>query len=208
MFINMLLRLIVSSVVQNTPEALKLTSQTERYEMQAETRYENARHYYLRLYASDFDGREIPDVLINRYQKKGFIECQTLDLMKLNQRIEDSHNEVVSMSDQTIQELIGNIRGEIPSLYQVCESIALLDMLAAFGQAATSSISEYSRPDLTDCLCIRSGRHPVREKVSQVLMMAVFLLTSHSLRCISKSLSLMTFTYLYRLASKLLLAAT
>jgi DNA mismatch repair protein MSH4 len=115
--------------------------------MQAETKYENARHYFLRLYESDFDGREIPDILINRYQKKGFIECQTLDL----------------------QELIENLRGEIPSLYQVCESITLLDMIAAFGHSAT--ISDYCRPELTDCIGIKSGRHPVREKVCQMLSM-------------------------------------
>jgi len=81
----------------------------------------------------------------------------------LNQRIQDSHLEVVSMSDKTIQELIENLRGEIPSLYQVCESIALLDMVAAFAQLATTS--DYSRPELTDCIGIKSGRHPVREKV-------------------------------------------
>jgi DNA mismatch repair protein MSH4 len=131
--------------------------------MQAETKYENARRYFLRLYESHFDGREIPDILINRYQKKGFIECQTLDLIKLNQRIQDSHLEVVQMSDKTIQELIESIRSEIPSLYQVCESIALLDMLAAFGHLATSS--DYTKPELTDCIGIKSGRHPVREKV-------------------------------------------
>jgi DNA mismatch repair protein MSH4 len=142
--------------------------------MQAETRYENARHYYLRLYESDFNGREVPEVLVNRYQKKGFIECQTLDLMKLNERIQDSHNEIVLMSDKTVQELIENLRGEIPSLYQVCESIALLDMLAAFGNAATSSVSDYSRPDLTDCIGIKSGRHPVREKVCRLCMIGVF----------------------------------
>lgn len=139
--------------------------------MQAETKYENARHYFLRLYESDFDGREIPDILINRYQKKGFIECQTLNLMKLNQRIEDSHLEVVSMSDRTIQELIEKLRGEIPSLYQVCESIALLDMIAAFGHSAT--IGDYCRPELTDCIGIKSGRHPVREKVCQMLSMQI-----------------------------------
>jgi len=176
--------------------------------MQAETRYDNARRYYLRLYASDFDGREIPEILINRYQKKGFIECQTLDLMKLNQRIEDSHHEIVSMSDQTIQILIGNIRGEIPSLYQVCESIALLDMLAAFGQAATSSVAEYSRPDLTDCLCVRSGRHPVREKVCQPPLIGILLLTLDCLRCTNRSSSPMTLTHPSKVASKLLLVVT
>lgn len=153
-----------------------LTRELERYKMQAETKYDNSRHYFLRLYESDFDGRAIPDILINRYQKKGFIECQTLDLMKLNSRIRDSHLEVVSMSNKTIQELIESIRAEIPSLYQVCESIALLDMIAAFGHLAIGS--EYSRPDLTDCIGIKSGRHPVREKVCVPSVVKILLANS------------------------------
>lgn len=85
--------------------------------------------------------------------------------MKLNQRIEDSHHEVVLMSDKMIQELIDNIRGEMPILFRVCESVAMLDMIAAFGQLATVG-GEYVRPELTDCIAIKSGRHPVRERVS------------------------------------------
>jgi DNA mismatch repair protein MSH4 len=134
--------------------------------MQSETRYDNARRYYLRVSESDFDGRALPDILVNRYRKKGFIEFQTLELMKLNQRIEDSHQEVVLMSDNTVQELIDNIRGEIPILFKVCESIAVLDMIAAFVHLATTS--DYTKPEISDCIVIQSGRHPVREKVGRV----------------------------------------
>lgn len=133
--------------------------------MQAETRYENSRRYYLRLPDGEFDGRDIPDILVNRYRKKGFIECQTLDLMKLNKRIESSHQEVVLMSDKTIQTLIDDIRGEIPALFRVCESIAMLDMITAFAHIVVSSEEDYTMPEITDCIAIKSGRHPVREKV-------------------------------------------
>jgi DNA mismatch repair protein MSH4 len=136
--------------------------------MQAETKYDNSRRYWLQVRESDFDDRPIPDVLINKYRKKGFIECQTLDLMKLNQRIEDSHQEVVLMSDKTIGELLDNVRGEIPTLFCVCESIAMLDAIASFGQLVTTNkYGEYVRPELTDCLVVKSGRHPVREMVAQ-----------------------------------------
>lgn len=128
--------------------------------MQAEVRFDNARKYFLRV---EFEDREIPDVIINRYRNKGFIECQTLELVKLNQRIEDSHKEVVLMSDKTIQELLDDVRAEIPALFRVCESIAMLDMLASFGQLVTTN--DYVRPELTDCLAIKAGRHPIREKV-------------------------------------------
>lgn len=134
--------------------------------MQAETKYDNSRRYWLRICESDFDGRTFPEILVNRYRKKGFIECQTLDLMKLNQRIEDSHQEVVLMSDKTITDLLDTIRGEISTLFRVCESIAMLDVIAAFGQLVTTAKhGEYARPELTDCLVIKSGRHPVREAV-------------------------------------------
>lgn len=144
-----------------------LTIATERFEIQAETRYDNARRYWLRISEGNFDGRSLPDVLINQYRKKGFIECQTLDLLKLNQRIEDSHQEVVLMSDKTIQDLLDNIRVEIPSLFRVCESIAMLDMLAGFATLVTSqdATQEYVMPQITDEIAIELGRHPVREQV-------------------------------------------
>lgn len=91
------------------------------------------------------------------------MECQTLDLVKLNQKITDSHNEVINMSDRSIQELIQDIRCEISSLFRISESISMLDMLAAFAQLVTTQ--DYVRPELTDTLAIKAGRHPVREKI-------------------------------------------
>ena len=97
------------------------------------------------------------------YRKKNHVECQTLDLVKLNQKITDAHNEVINMSDRTVNELIQNVCSEISGLFRVSEAIAMLDMLAAFAQVATCQ--DYIRPDLTDALAIKSGRHPIREKI-------------------------------------------
>lgn len=128
-----------------------------------ETRYDNARRYFLKIYEAEFEGRQIPDLLINRHRKKGFIECQTLDLVKLNQRIQDSHQEAVLMSDKTVEDLIETIREEIPTLFKVCECIAMLDMLSSFAQVVTTH--DYCRPEISDALVISSARHPVLEKV-------------------------------------------
>ena len=144
---------------------------TEQHELQAEMKYDNTRRYWLRIFESDFNDRPIPDILINRYRKKGYIECQTLDLMKLNQRIEDSHQEVILMSDKTIQVLLDKIRGQISSLFRICESIAMLDMIAAFGQLVTTE--DYVRPEIADCIAISAGRHPVREKVGGIISFVV-----------------------------------
>lgn len=135
--------------------------------MQVETRYDNARGYFLSISETEFDGRTVPDVLVNRYRKKRYIECQTIELMKLNQRIEDSHQEVILMSDKTIQTLLDDIRGEIPALFRVCESVAMLDMIAGFSHLATSG-EEYVQPEIAERIAIKSGRHPVKEKVRRV----------------------------------------
>ncbi|THV52425.1 hypothetical protein BGAL_0079g00110 [Botrytis galanthina] len=136
----------------------------QNYKIQGEIRFDNLRKYYIRCFENDFEDRAIPDVLINRFRRKYYLECQTLDLIKLNQKIEDSHVEVILGSDKTIQELLENVRTEIPNLFKVCESIAMLDMIASFGQLVTNQDC-YVRPDITDCIAIKSGRHPIRDKV-------------------------------------------
>jgi DNA mismatch repair protein MSH4 len=91
------------------------------------------------------------------------IECQTLELVKLNQKITDAHNEVINMSDRSIQELIDDIRTEIYPLFKISESIAMLDMIASFAQLVTTK--DYVKPELTDTLAIKAGRHPIRDKI-------------------------------------------
>ena len=91
------------------------------------------------------------------------VECQTLDLVKLNQKIVDSHHEVLQMSDSAVQQLIENIRAEISALFNISESIAMLDMISSLAQVAT--MQDYCRPELTSTLAIKSGRHALHEKV-------------------------------------------
>lgn len=124
-------------------------------------KYDNSRQYYIVISANQVD--TLPDIFINVFRKKSRIECQTLDLVKLNQKIMDAHDEVINMSDCAIQELIQNVCAEISGLFKVSEAIAMLDMLAAFAQLTT--FHDYIRPELTDALAIKAGRHPIREKI-------------------------------------------
>jgi DNA mismatch repair protein MSH4 len=127
-----------------------------------ELKYDTARNYYISLSAFEFEGA-LPEEFINVFKRRDRIECQTLDLVKLNQRISDSHHEVISMSDQAVQELLEKICEGVPSLFKISEAIATLDMLSAFAHLVT--IQEYVRPEITDVLAIKSGRHPLHEKI-------------------------------------------
>lgn len=133
------------------------------HDLVAEIRYDANRKYWLRLRESDLEGRPVPNILINRVRKSGYLQCQTLMLVQLNNRITDSHNEAIMLSDKVIQELLDAIRGHVPDLFRVCESIALLDMLASFGQLVTTR--DYTRPEMTDTLALKAARHPICERV-------------------------------------------
>ncbi|KAJ9604986.1 MutS protein msh4 [Cladophialophora chaetospira] len=140
----------------------------EQHELTLELKFDPARQYYLRFLVADLDNpTAIPDGFINIYRKNKHIECQTLDLIKMNQKIKDAHNEVITLSDSTIQELIEQVRTKIHPLFKISEAIAMLDMLAGFAQLVTTCIGgEYIRPELaTDSLMIKSSRHPIRDKL-------------------------------------------
>ncbi|KAI0898154.1 DNA mismatch repair protein-like protein MutS [Annulohypoxylon nitens] len=134
------------------------------HEINAELKYDENRKYWLRLRQSDFDDKAIPEILINKIMKGTWIECQTLVLVQLNHRINDSHNEAIMLSDKVVQELLDAFRIHVPNLFRVCESIALLDMIAAFGQSATTR--DYVRPEVGDTLALKGARHPIFERIN------------------------------------------
>lgn len=135
----------------------------EEHGLPLQTKFDNVRQFYLRLRADELEDRNLPPIFINVYRKKDMIECQTLDLVKLNQKIGDAHMEVLLMSDRSVKELIDDVREHMSSLFRICESVAMLDMLTAFAHVVSSQ--DYIRPALSDTLAIRSGRHPIREKI-------------------------------------------
>ncbi|CEQ39579.1 SPOSA6832_01105, partial [Sporobolomyces salmonicolor] len=115
--------------------------------------------------------------------KKGKrVEFTSLDLKKRNARIAESMQEILLMSDEILDEIFDDVRGSIGCLYRSSDAIALLDMLASL--AEISSKNEYSteleerrdlqaegadswlavRPEWTDTLAIKAGRHPLHEQ--------------------------------------------
>ena len=131
--------------------------------MRIELKFDAARQHYLSIAVTELQNRTLPDVFINVFRKKNTIQCQTLNLVKWNQKIVDSHYEVIRMSDHVIQDLIDNIRQDVAPLFRISEGIAILDMIASFAHLVTTQ--DYCRPELNPTLAIKNGRHPIREKV-------------------------------------------
>ncbi|KAJ5178734.1 hypothetical protein N7492_001944 [Penicillium capsulatum] len=160
--VNSLLDVARQTYKEANADAAELVAKlAETCGLALDLKYDTARQYYICIPTAEAD--PLSDIFINVYRKRNRIECQTLDLVKLNQKIADSHEEVVTMSDQTIQELLRGVCTKVSLLFRTSEAVAMLDMLATFAQLATSH--DYIRPELTDTLAIKAGRHPIRERI-------------------------------------------
>ncbi|CAK3852593.1 related to MSH4-meiosis-specific [Lecanosticta acicola] len=135
----------------------------EEHSLPLQTKFDNKRQFFLRIRADELEGRDLPPVFINVYKNKDCLEFQTLDIVKRNQKIGDAHMEVVLMSDNSIKQLIEDVRGHMANLFKICECVAMLDMLCSFAHLV--SIQDYTRPMISETLAIRAGRHPIREKI-------------------------------------------
>ncbi|EQB51603.1 hypothetical protein CGLO_08838 [Colletotrichum gloeosporioides Cg-14] len=161
--VNGLLDVARQAYKENTEDVHKHVDQVNgELDLDAKLQYDPKRGYSLRMRELNFEDRPIPDVLVNRVVKRGNLECMTIRLKQLNQRISDSVAEIAMQCDKVIEDLIDNIRTQIAVLYRVCESVALLDMLASF--AHVSSIYDWVRPEVSDTLALKAARHPILDR--------------------------------------------
>ncbi|RHZ86046.1 hypothetical protein Glove_55g65 [Diversispora epigaea] len=132
-----------------------------QYEIPLKIQFSPSTGFYLSTSTDVLNEHQLPLIFINVCKKKKMLTFTTLELIKKNTKINDSLTEVYLMSDKTIEDLISEIRCNIGVLYKASESIAMLDMLTSFAHQCT--ISNYVRPEFTDTLAIKNGRHPMRE---------------------------------------------
>ncbi|OJA13483.1 hypothetical protein AZE42_04411 [Rhizopogon vesiculosus] len=104
---------------------------------------------------------ELPMGFINVSVQRGRWLFSSMDLKKMNARMKDSLEETLVLSDKIIQDLVGEIIAFSGILYSASEAVATIDLLWSF--AHVSIMRNYVRPEFTDTLAIKSGRHPVLE---------------------------------------------
>lgn len=173
----------------------------EEFELQdLEVKFEIARGYYIRIpfESPNGDGQRdrLPETFVNQVLvKHEFIECSTLEILKLNGKLNDALAEIMLMSEQTVEVLVEEIRVHVPALYRASEGIAILDALVSFAHVATSSEKGYVKPIIIEqkrsqreddsmtagslaetdfaedeedggaVLALKNSRHPVKELV-------------------------------------------
>ena len=124
-----------------------------------EVRFKAPRGFHLTLTQKQLGGRPLPEAFCNITGTTRLF-FTTLDLLKLNERINESLNEIYLLSDQVALDAVRRVRALLGSLYKASEALAMLDMLCSFAEDA--GLVQGVRPAFSsDAIAIREGRHPI-----------------------------------------------
>uniref|UniRef100_W5K1S4 MutS homolog 4 n=1 Tax=Astyanax mexicanus TaxID=7994 RepID=W5K1S4_ASTMX len=134
----------------------------EKYGLPLRTIFSTARGFFIQL---SLEGVVLPEGhLPEEFIKKNNYSFTTLDLMKMNSRCEEALKEIFHMSYMVICRLLNGVYEQIHCLYKLSDAVSMLDMLLSLANACT--LSDYVRPEFTDTLAIKQGRHPTLERIT------------------------------------------
>lgn len=137
---------------------------SECEDLELEQAYSSKRGFYIKLLNHN-QLEAIPDVLINRTEKKKFIECTTLNIMKCNARLDDTISEILTISSQIIENLLIEIAEFLPILFMTSEALSLLDVLQSFAHQAIDN-PNYVMPEFSnDIINVKQARHPILDSL-------------------------------------------
>ncbi|KAJ1341707.1 hypothetical protein BSLG_003728 [Batrachochytrium salamandrivorans] len=145
-------------------ELIQMYSNT--YGLPVKTTFTPSTQYQMHLTEDSItnSGKALPAEFINVTKEKKQIVFTSLRLLSQNDRIQESLTEVYLMGDTIVSDLTMRVRDYLPMLYQLSESVALLDMLVSFGSNAMKWNA--TRPEFTKTLAIKNGRHPIMMSMS------------------------------------------
>lgn len=140
-------------------------------ELSLEVSFENSRGYFLKFPTNELEGRTLDSqIFINVFKKKKNIECQTMELLKLNGKLKNSFEEIMLMSISAVTKLITDIRAEIGPLFKISDSIAMLDVLSALAEVASKH--DYVKPAIASTTAVKAARHPIKIKKTKTNFVA------------------------------------
>ncbi|XP_026875381.2 mutS protein homolog 4 [Electrophorus electricus] len=138
----------------------------EKYELPLRTSFSTARGFFIQLKLEGVvlpDG-QLPGEFIKVTRQKNNYSFTTLDLMKMNDRCDEALKEIFHMSYVVVCRLLTGVYEQIHCLYKLSDAESMLDMLLSLAHACT--VSDYVRPEFTDTLAIKQGRHPILERIT------------------------------------------
>ncbi|XP_020824179.1 mutS protein homolog 4 isoform X2 [Phascolarctos cinereus] len=143
-----------------------ITQLGEKYSLPLKTSFSSARGFFIQMNmdCTSLPSGQLPSEFIKITKMKNTYSFTSTDLIKMNERCQESLREIYHMTYMVVCQLLGEIYEHIHCLYKLSDIVSMLDMLLAFAHACT--LSDYVRPEFTDTLAIKQGWHPILEKIS------------------------------------------
>ncbi|KAL5111109.1 hypothetical protein TcWFU_000175 [Taenia crassiceps] len=108
----------------------------------------------------------LPEVFIKVQVARGLINCTTAELVKLNERVKGSLNEVYLIADNLACKLIHDLHPEMSLFYRLSEAVSGLDLLCSLARIVVSAPPGHCfvRPVFGDTLAVQEGRHMIMDR--------------------------------------------
>ncbi|XP_037342966.2 mutS protein homolog 4 isoform X2 [Pungitius pungitius] len=137
----------------------------EKYSLPMRTSYSTARGFFIqmKLEGGVLPEGKLPSEFIKVTKHKNNYGFTHPDLIKMNERCDEALREIFHMSYVVICQLLSTIHEHIHCLYKLSDAVSMLDMLLSLANACI--VSDYVRPEFTDTLAIKQGRHPILEQM-------------------------------------------
>ncbi|RKP36856.1 DNA mismatch repair protein muts, partial [Dimargaris cristalligena] len=134
----------------------------ETYSMTIKLQFNTTTGFYLSCSTKGLHTETLDPVFINDVTKKSTKQFTTLEIIKLNQRINNALDEITLMSDKAIGDLLAYLRGKIGALHDISRALAELDLVLSFANSGT--LANYVRPRFSNHLAVEMGRHPILDR--------------------------------------------
>ncbi|XP_074077248.1 mutS protein homolog 4 isoform X2 [Macrotis lagotis] len=143
-----------------------ITQLAEKYSLPLKTSFSSARGFFIQMNVDciSLSNGQLPSEFIKITKAKNTYSFTSTDLIKMNERCQESLREIYHMTYMVVCQLLSEIYVEIHCLYKLSDIVSMLDMLLSFAHSCT--LSDYVRPEFTDTLAIKQGWHPILEKIS------------------------------------------
>ncbi|XP_056350222.1 mutS protein homolog 4 isoform X4 [Oenanthe melanoleuca] len=143
-----------------------ITQLAEKYSLPMKTSFSSARGFFIQMNAdcSTLPNGQFPSEFTKITKIKNTYSFTSADLIKMNERCQESLREIYHMTYLIVCKLLNEIYEHIHCLYKLSDIVSMLDMLLSFAHACT--LSDYVRPEFTDTLAIKQGWHPILEKIA------------------------------------------
>ncbi|XP_066046760.1 mutS protein homolog 4 isoform X3 [Chamaea fasciata] len=118
-----------------------ITQLAEKYSLPMKTGFSSARGFFIRMNAdcSTLPNGQLPSEFTKITKMKNTYSFTSADLIKMNERCQESLREIYHMTYLIVCKLLNEIYEHIHCLYKLSDIVSMLDMLLSFAHACTLS---------------------------------------------------------------------